>query len=147
LFEYQTGAIPSGRRSLLFLAASNGFGMQYLAWLVFWNVLGLFSVVFFQLASGVFLLLAYNCWSGGFPWYLADSYYVGDFTGHLDYFKFYAGFRWSPSCGLPAESLAGFRNLLAIPACACGARMLFLRFLYCSTRRRNSVVSTRGLPA
>src|SRR5581483_5809784 len=44
-------------------------------------------VAFFQLASGTLLSLVYNCWAGGFPWYLADAYYVGDFTGHLDYFQ------------------------------------------------------------
>jgi hypothetical protein len=76
-----------GTAFFFFLAASNGFGVQYLAWLVPWTVgLDIFSVVFFQLASGVFLFLVYNYWSGGFPWYLADSFYVGDFNGHLDYF-------------------------------------------------------------
>ena len=32
------------------------------------------------------LFLVYNWWSGGFPWFLADSNYVGDFTPHLNYF-------------------------------------------------------------
>jgi cytochrome c-type biogenesis protein CcmH/NrfG len=27
----------------------------------------------------------YNFWAGGFPWFLADSNYAGDFTPHLDY--------------------------------------------------------------
>lgn len=43
-------------------------------------------VAFFTLASGAFLFLVYNWWAGGFPWYLADSNYVGDFTPHLNYF-------------------------------------------------------------
>lgn len=77
-----------GAAFFIFLAVTNGFGVQYLAWLVPWTVgLDLFSVAFFQLASGIFLFLVYNYWSGGFPWYLADSYYVGDFGGHVDYFQ------------------------------------------------------------
>ena len=52
-----------------------------------WTVgLDLFAVAFFQLASGIFLFLTYNYWSGGLPWYLADCYYVGDFGDHLAYF-------------------------------------------------------------
>lgn len=76
-----------GAAFFLFLAVSNGFGVQYLAWLVPWTVgLDLLSVAFFQLASGVFLFLTYNYWSGGFPWYLADAFYAGDFGEHLAYF-------------------------------------------------------------
>ena len=76
----------AGASFFFFLAASNGFGTQYLAWLVPWIIgLGFVPVAFFTAASGSFLLLVYNYWSGGFPWYLADSNYVGDFSGHLDY--------------------------------------------------------------
>jgi tetratricopeptide (TPR) repeat protein len=76
----------AGASLFFFLAASNGFGTQYLAWLVPWMIgLGIVPVAFFTAASGAFLLLVYNYWSGGFPWYLADSNYVGDFSGHLDY--------------------------------------------------------------
>jgi tetratricopeptide (TPR) repeat protein len=42
-------------------------------------------VAFFTVASGAFLLAVYNFWAGGFPWFLADSNYVGDFVPHLDY--------------------------------------------------------------
>jgi hypothetical protein len=76
-----------GLALFFFLAVSNGFGVQYLAWLVPWTVgIGILPVTFFTLASGTFLLLVYNYWSGGFPWFLADGNYVGDFTPHLDYF-------------------------------------------------------------
>jgi len=76
----------AGAAFFFFLAAANGFGVQYLAWLAPWTVgLGVVPAGFFTLASGTFLLLVYNWWSGGFPWYLADSNYVGDFAGHLDY--------------------------------------------------------------
>jgi hypothetical protein len=77
----------TGAALFFFLVVANGFGVQYLAWLVPWTVgLGMIPVTFFTVASSVFLFLVYNWWSGGFPWYLADSNYVGDFTPHLDYF-------------------------------------------------------------
>jgi tetratricopeptide (TPR) repeat protein len=76
----------AGAALFFFLAAANGFGVQYLAWLVPWTVgLGIIPVTFFTVASGAFLLAVYNYWSGGFPWYLADSNYVGDWFGHIDY--------------------------------------------------------------
>ncbi len=76
----------TGAAFFFFLAAANGFGVQYLAWLVPWTVgLAFIPVAFFTAASGVFLYLVYNWWSGGFPWFLADSNYVGDYAGHLDY--------------------------------------------------------------
>jgi len=76
----------AGAALFFFLAASNGFGVQYLAWLVPWTIgISLISVGFFTLASGAFLLAVYNFWAGGFPWFLADSNYVGDFVPHLDY--------------------------------------------------------------
>jgi hypothetical protein len=78
----QVGAVV-----LFFLAVCSGFGVQYLAWLVPWTVgISIIPVAFFTLASGAFLFLVYNWWAGGFPWYLADSNYVGDFTPHLNYF-------------------------------------------------------------
>jgi len=77
-----------GAALFFFVATSNGFGVQYLAWLVPWTVgLGIIPVAFFTAASGAFLFLVYNYWSGGLPWYLADSNCVGDFSGHLDYFQ------------------------------------------------------------
>ncbi|HVV47538.1 MAG TPA: glycosyltransferase 87 family protein [Bryobacteraceae bacterium] len=75
-----------GAALFFFLAAANGFGVQYLAWLVPWTVgLDLIAAAFFACAGGAFLLAVYNFWAGGFPWYLADSNYVGDFVPHLDY--------------------------------------------------------------
>jgi hypothetical protein len=77
----------TGAALFFFLATANGFGVQYLAWIVPWTVgIGIVSVGFFTAASGALLFAVYNWWSGGFPWYLADSNYVGDFSGHLDYF-------------------------------------------------------------
>jgi hypothetical protein len=75
-----------GAALFFFLAAANGFGVQYLAWLVPWTIgVSLIPSAFFTLASGAFLLAVYNFWAGGFPWFLADSNYVGDFVPHLDY--------------------------------------------------------------
>ncbi len=70
----------------LFLALSNGFGVQYLAWLTPWVVdSGVVLTAIYYAASGVFLFLVYDYWSQGFPWYLADSNRVGDYQGHVDY--------------------------------------------------------------
>src|SRR5579864_772746 len=72
----------------LLLSLTNAFGVQYLAWLVPWVVgFGAMPTAIFFTASGVFLFLAYNYWSQGIPWYMADSYRMGDFQGHLDYFQ------------------------------------------------------------
>jgi len=77
-----------GAAFFIFLSVTGGFGVQYLAWLVPWTVgLDLFALAFFQLASGIFLFLTYNYWSGGLPWYLADSYYTGDFGEPMAYFQ------------------------------------------------------------
>jgi tetratricopeptide (TPR) repeat protein len=71
---------------LLFLSVSNGFGVQYLAWLVPWVVeLGWLPTATFYTASGIFLFLVYNYWSQGLPWYLADSINVGEYTGYFDH--------------------------------------------------------------
>jgi tetratricopeptide (TPR) repeat protein len=79
--------VQVGAAFFLFLATASGFGVQYLAWMTPWTVgLSLGPLVFYTTASGAFLLAVYNYWSGGFPWFLADSNYVGDFTPHLDYF-------------------------------------------------------------
>ncbi|HEY4089477.1 MAG TPA: glycosyltransferase family 87 protein [Bryobacteraceae bacterium] len=76
----------TGAALFFFLAVANGFGVQYLAWLVPWTVgVSLIPAGFFALASGAFLFAVYNFWAGGFPWFLADSNYVGDFVPHLDY--------------------------------------------------------------
>jgi len=78
--------MQTGAAFFFFLAAMTGFGVQYLSWLVPWTVgVALVPSIFFELAGGAFLFAVYNWWSGGFPWFLADSNYVGDFTPHLDY--------------------------------------------------------------
>jgi len=57
----------------LFLFLTPGFGMQYLAWLVPWVVaLGIWPTLLFYVASSAFVILVYNDWCGGFPWYVAD---------------------------------------------------------------------------
>ena len=71
-----------------FLALTNGFGVQHLVWLMPWAVgLGAAPALYFYAASGAFLLLVYNYWSAGYPWYLADAIRMGDYQGHLDYFQ------------------------------------------------------------
>lgn len=75
----------------LFLALTNGFGVQYLAWLAPWAVgLGVIPPALHFAASGAFVLVVYNYWSVGFPWYLADGVRIGGYTGHLDYFQLLA---------------------------------------------------------
>ena len=56
----------------LFLAP--GFGVQYLAWAVPWIAfLGSGATLAYYLTAGTFLFVAYTHWSGGFPWYRAES--------------------------------------------------------------------------
>jgi tetratricopeptide (TPR) repeat protein len=75
-----------GAALFFLLSVCSGFGVQYLVWLVPWIVgVGIVPAAFFTLASGAFLFLVYNWSAGGFPWYLADLNYVGDFTPHLNY--------------------------------------------------------------
>lgn len=58
----------------VFLAASPGWGVQYLDWLVVWTLaLSVPAAAIFHLVGGVFLFFTYHFWAGGFPWYLADS--------------------------------------------------------------------------
>ena len=75
-----------GITMFLFLSVSNGFGMQYLAWLLPWvTELGLFPAALFYTTSGCFLFSVYNYWSQGVPRYVADSNQVGHYNGHADY--------------------------------------------------------------
>lgn len=70
----------------LFLSVSSGFGVQYLAWLAPWAAgLGWLPAATLYASSGVFLFLVYHMWSQGFPWYLADSFAVGDWRGYFDH--------------------------------------------------------------
>ena len=113
-----------GLALFFFLAVSTGFGVQYLAWLVPWTVgIGIVPAAFFSAASGVFLFVTYNYWSGGFPWYLADSNYMGDFSDHLDYFHLLCWLSvlllvWSTWNLRPSSSLPSFRARLVLSALA-----------------------------
>ncbi len=63
---------------IFFLAASSGFGAQYLAWVVPFVVpLGALPAAILFTFSGAFLFLVYNYWCQGLPWYFADSGRVG----------------------------------------------------------------------
>jgi len=75
-----------GALLFLFLAATSGFGVQYLAWLVPWTAgLGVAPSAIFLGASGIYLFLVYNYWAGGIPWYLADFNYPREYHSQLDY--------------------------------------------------------------
>lgn len=67
--------LQCGAVLFLFLLLTPGFGVQYLAWLVPWVAgLHLGLALLFYASSGLFLFLVYNFWSGGLPWYFADSF-------------------------------------------------------------------------
>jgi tetratricopeptide (TPR) repeat protein len=60
---------------LLFFALASGFAVQYLAWLAPWIAcLGVLPVASFVFCGSVFLLVVYNYWALGMPWYLAIAY-------------------------------------------------------------------------
>lgn len=60
---------------LLFFTATSGFAVQYLAWLTPWVAeLGIIPVALFLITGSVFLLVVYNYWTLGMPWYLAIAY-------------------------------------------------------------------------
>src|SRR5665213_2176876 len=70
---------------LVFMSLTNGFGVQYLAWLCpFVVALGAEAAGVYFLTSGVFLFVVYNFWSEGLPWYLADSNRVGAWHGSAE---------------------------------------------------------------
>ena len=70
---------------LLFLATTNGFGVQYLLWLVPWVAgLGVVPALVQYATSGLFLFSVYDYWCQGFPWYLADSGAVPDWSGYFE---------------------------------------------------------------
>jgi len=65
--------LQCGAVAFLFLFLAPGFAMQYLAWLVPWVLaLGIWPALVFYAVSGVFVVIVYNDWCGGFPWYAAD---------------------------------------------------------------------------
>lgn len=60
---------------LFFFAFTSGFAVQYLAWLTPWIAeLGAIPVALFIVSGSVFLLVVYNYWTLGMPWYLAIAY-------------------------------------------------------------------------
>jgi tetratricopeptide (TPR) repeat protein len=60
---------------LLFFTATSGFAVQYLAWLTPWLAeLDVIPVGIFVVTSSVFLLVVYNYWNLGMPWYMAIAY-------------------------------------------------------------------------
>jgi hypothetical protein len=65
--------LQCGCIAFLFLFWTPGFGVQYLAWLVPWAAaLAGRRIVFFYIASGIYLFGFYTLWSRGFPWFLAN---------------------------------------------------------------------------
>jgi len=65
--------LQCGAVVFLFLFLTPGFAMQYLAWLVPWVLaLGIWPTLVFYVISGAFVVIVYNDWCGGFPWYSAD---------------------------------------------------------------------------
>jgi len=71
----------------LFMTITPGFGVQYLCWLVPFAAIEFTASSLFYVASGIFLFMVYNHWSGGFPWYLADSVSRGDWRGSIIRFE------------------------------------------------------------
>ena len=60
---------------LLFFSITSGFAVQYLAWLTPWVAeLGALPAGLFVVTGSVFLLVVYNYWTLGMPWYLAIAY-------------------------------------------------------------------------
>lgn len=67
---------------LLFFVFTPGFGVQYLAWIVIPSVLlGLRGALVINTIGGLFLYMVYTFWSGGLPWYYADSIKMGHWYG------------------------------------------------------------------
>jgi hypothetical protein len=75
--------LQCGAVVFLFLFLTPGFAMQYLAWLVPWVLaLGIWPALVFYAMSGVFVVIVYNDWCGGFPWYAADALFRPWEVGH-----------------------------------------------------------------
>ena len=69
----------------VFLFLTPGFGIQYLAWLTPWLAVLSWSVVSVWVAtSGVFCAAVYTYWSGGVPWFYANSVAVGGWKGWIN---------------------------------------------------------------
>jgi uncharacterized membrane protein len=58
----------------LFLFLTPGFGLQYLSWLAPWvTYLRLRVAALYYFTASIFMFSAYTHWSGGVPWYFANS--------------------------------------------------------------------------
>jgi len=65
----------AGMAFLFFFVFTGGFAVQYLVWLTPWIAeLGGIPVALFVATGSVFLLVVYNYWTLGAPWYLAVAY-------------------------------------------------------------------------
>ncbi len=65
----------TGMAFLFFFVFTGGFAVQYLVWLTPWIAeLGAVPVALFVATGSVFLLVVYNYWTLGAPWYLAIAY-------------------------------------------------------------------------
>ena len=65
----------TGMAFLFFFVFTGGFAVQYLVWLTPWIAeLGPAPVALFMATGSVFLLVVYNYWTLGAPWYLAIAY-------------------------------------------------------------------------
>jgi hypothetical protein len=63
-----------GSSIIVFLVLTPGFGVQYLAWILpFCFLFGDQVTCAVYATSSVFLAVIYTYWSGGIPWYFADS--------------------------------------------------------------------------
>jgi len=64
-----------GMAFLFFFVFTGGFAVQYLVWLTPWIAeLGAVPVALFMATGSIFLLVVYNYWTLGAPWYLAIAY-------------------------------------------------------------------------
>jgi hypothetical protein len=121
----------TGMAFLFFFVFTGGFAVQYLVWLTPWIAeLGAGPVALFVATGSVFLLVVYNYWTLGAPWYLAIAY---PWNPH-QYFQVLCWFSvlamavtaWRRICGLgefrlqvpPGLALAGAAAFLIYPAYA-----------------------------
>jgi len=95
-----------------FLSITNGFGVQYLAWLLPWvTELGVVPTAVLCATSGCFLFAVYNYWSQGLPWYVADSVRMQAYNGRFDYVQLLCWLSVVAVCGIAwrriADGIAG----------------------------------------
>ncbi len=109
----------------LFLSVSNAFGVQYLAWVVPFVVgLGAAPAAVYYVASGTFLLVVYDFWSKGMPWYLANSNEVGDYSSQEAYFLVMCWLAVIGCCLLALYRVSGAKPM-KIPLFAAGRQRDF----------------------